>query len=236
MARALVSDIVAYHPERRDRALAAGTLRTEFRDEIMKSWEEYVAQVGAEMAKKAPTSAALNEIRRTDSGSSDVASAGLRARSPFSRAALGCRSPAVALSRSRIGTARRGRPQPGGLTRLRQGSFHGERAHEPARGPARAHRCAGRLSLTSPTSGSSWRSWKVACRRPVSGRTGEAARATIARVNELRGWVEPLEGMARKVAELEELGDLLAGETDASLTPSGRARSRRWTASWSSSS
>ncbi len=46
---------------------------------------------------------------------------------------------------------------------------------------------------------------------------GEAARATIARVNELRGWVEPLEGMARKVAELEELGDLLAGETDASL-------------------
>ncbi|HUF49252.1 MAG TPA: zinc-ribbon domain-containing protein [Longimicrobiales bacterium] len=54
MARALVSDIVAYHPKRRDACLEAGTLRTEFRDEIMKSWEEYVAQVGLEMAKSTP--------------------------------------------------------------------------------------------------------------------------------------------------------------------------------------
>ena len=35
----------------------------EFREEIMKSWEEYVAQVGAELAKKTPHfRAALNEI------------------------------------------------------------------------------------------------------------------------------------------------------------------------------
>lgn len=63
IARALVSDIVAYHPERRDQALQAGTLRSEFRDEIMKSWEEYVAQVGQEIAKSTPYfRQALNEI------------------------------------------------------------------------------------------------------------------------------------------------------------------------------
>jgi predicted Zn finger-like uncharacterized protein len=54
LARALVSDIVAYHPDRREKSLAEGNLRSEFRDEIMKSWEEYVAQVGAEMAKSTP--------------------------------------------------------------------------------------------------------------------------------------------------------------------------------------
>jgi predicted Zn finger-like uncharacterized protein len=63
IARALVSDIVAYHPKRRDECLAAGTLRTEFREEIMKSWEEYVAQVGLDMAKKTPFFRnALNDI------------------------------------------------------------------------------------------------------------------------------------------------------------------------------
>lgn len=63
IARALVSDIVAYHPERRDQALGAGTLRAEFRDEIMKSWDEYVAQVGQETAKSTPYfRQALNDI------------------------------------------------------------------------------------------------------------------------------------------------------------------------------
>jgi hypothetical protein len=63
IARALVSDIVAYHPKRRDACLAEGTLRTEFRDEIMKSWEEYVAQVGLDMAKSTPYFRnALNDI------------------------------------------------------------------------------------------------------------------------------------------------------------------------------
>jgi len=51
LARALVSDIVTYHPERRDRALADGTLKREFMDEIKKSWEEYVGQVGPETAR-----------------------------------------------------------------------------------------------------------------------------------------------------------------------------------------
>jgi len=63
LARALVSDIVAYHPERRDRSLVEGTLRAEFRDEIMKSWEEYVAQVGTPLAKSTPYFRdALNKI------------------------------------------------------------------------------------------------------------------------------------------------------------------------------
>jgi predicted Zn finger-like uncharacterized protein len=63
LARALVSDIVAYHPERREKSLSDGTLRTEFRDEIMKSWEEYVAQVGSPMAKSTPYfREALNKI------------------------------------------------------------------------------------------------------------------------------------------------------------------------------
>jgi hypothetical protein len=63
IARALVSDIVAYHPERRDQCLAEGTLRSEFREEIMKSWEEYVAQVGLDMARSTPYFRdALNDI------------------------------------------------------------------------------------------------------------------------------------------------------------------------------
>jgi len=63
LARALISDIVTYFPERRDKALADGTLRREFTEEIKKSWEEYVAQVGQDMAKKTPHfREALNDI------------------------------------------------------------------------------------------------------------------------------------------------------------------------------
>jgi predicted Zn finger-like uncharacterized protein len=63
LARALVSDIVAYHPQRRERGLREGTLRSEFREEIMKSWEEYVEQVGDALARGTPYFRnALNEI------------------------------------------------------------------------------------------------------------------------------------------------------------------------------
>jgi predicted Zn finger-like uncharacterized protein len=63
IARALVSDIVAYHPQRRDESLNRGTLRTDFREEIMKSWEEYVAQVGLDLARSTPHFRnALNDI------------------------------------------------------------------------------------------------------------------------------------------------------------------------------
>jgi len=63
LARALVSDIVTYFPDRRDRALQEGTLKREFMEEIKKSWEEYVAQVGAETARTTPFfREALNDI------------------------------------------------------------------------------------------------------------------------------------------------------------------------------
>jgi hypothetical protein len=63
IARALVSDIVAYHPKKRAESLAKGTMRTDFREEIMKSWEEYVAQVGNDLAKSTPFFRnALNDI------------------------------------------------------------------------------------------------------------------------------------------------------------------------------
>ncbi|HEX8271999.1 MAG TPA: zinc-ribbon domain-containing protein [Longimicrobiaceae bacterium] len=51
LARALVSDIVTYHPDRREAALRDGTLKREFKEEIKKSWEEYVQQVGQETAQ-----------------------------------------------------------------------------------------------------------------------------------------------------------------------------------------
>jgi predicted Zn finger-like uncharacterized protein len=63
IARALVSDIVAYNRARRDRSLAEGTIRGDFREEIMKSWNEYVEQVGEELARSTPYfRESLNEI------------------------------------------------------------------------------------------------------------------------------------------------------------------------------
>jgi hypothetical protein len=63
LARALISDIATYHPERRERSLQAGKLRTEFQEEIKKSWEEYMSQVGADTARNAPHFRdALNDI------------------------------------------------------------------------------------------------------------------------------------------------------------------------------
>jgi hypothetical protein len=63
LARALVSDIIAYYPDRIERSRAAGTLKEEFREEILKSWEEFVLQVGSEFARETDHfQAALNEI------------------------------------------------------------------------------------------------------------------------------------------------------------------------------
>ncbi len=63
LARALVSDLVAYHPQKREEGLKDGTLRQRFRDEIKKSYEEYVEQVGRELADGTPHfQDALNEI------------------------------------------------------------------------------------------------------------------------------------------------------------------------------
>ncbi len=63
LARALVSDMVVYHPAKRRDALKAGTIRESFQEEINKSWEEYVDQVGKELAESTPYfKEALNEI------------------------------------------------------------------------------------------------------------------------------------------------------------------------------
>ncbi len=63
LARALVSDMVAYYPAKHSEGLQQGTLRELFREEIKKSYEEYVAQVGAELARSTTHfQEALNEI------------------------------------------------------------------------------------------------------------------------------------------------------------------------------
>jgi len=63
LARALVSDLVAYHPQRREEGLRTGALKQLFRDEIRKSYEEYVEQVGAELAESTPYFRdALNDV------------------------------------------------------------------------------------------------------------------------------------------------------------------------------
>ncbi len=63
LARALVSDLVAYHPQKREEGLRDGTLRQLFREDIKKSYEEYVEQVGRDIAESAPHfQEALNDI------------------------------------------------------------------------------------------------------------------------------------------------------------------------------
>jgi predicted Zn finger-like uncharacterized protein len=63
LARALVSDMVAYQPAKRADGLANGTLKQLFRDEIRKSYDEYVEQVGREVAEStAFFQDALNDV------------------------------------------------------------------------------------------------------------------------------------------------------------------------------
>ena len=63
LARALVSDMVAYQPQKRDEALRQGTLKQVFREEIKKSYEEYLDQVGKDFAESTTHfQDALNEI------------------------------------------------------------------------------------------------------------------------------------------------------------------------------
>lgn len=51
LARALVSDIITYHPAKHAEGLRDGTLKQLFREEIKKSFEEYIAQVGQQLAE-----------------------------------------------------------------------------------------------------------------------------------------------------------------------------------------
>ncbi|HET7584599.1 MAG TPA: hypothetical protein VFK13_06810 [Gemmatimonadaceae bacterium] len=63
LARALVSDIVAYFPEKHREGLRSGTLKELFREEIKKSYEEYVEQMGKEFSESTTHfQDALNEV------------------------------------------------------------------------------------------------------------------------------------------------------------------------------
>ena len=63
-----MSDLVAYHPQKREEGLKNGTLRQLFKDDIRKSHEEYVDQVGREQVGRELADSskyfqdALNEI------------------------------------------------------------------------------------------------------------------------------------------------------------------------------
>ncbi len=63
LARALISDLTVYNPKRQETGLREGRLKELFRDELKRSWGEYVEQVGLETAKTTPHFRdALNEI------------------------------------------------------------------------------------------------------------------------------------------------------------------------------
>lgn len=63
LARALVSDMISYMPGKREEGLRDGTLKALFKEEIKKSYEEYVDQIGKEIAESTPHFAdALNDL------------------------------------------------------------------------------------------------------------------------------------------------------------------------------
>jgi hypothetical protein len=63
LARALISDMVVYHPAKRKDGLKNGNLKELFEEEIKKSWEEYAEQVGKDVAESTTYfREALNEI------------------------------------------------------------------------------------------------------------------------------------------------------------------------------
>jgi hypothetical protein len=63
LARALVSDLVTYFPQKREEGIRDGTLKQLFKEEIQKSYEEYVQQVGKEFAETTTHfQEALNDI------------------------------------------------------------------------------------------------------------------------------------------------------------------------------
>jgi len=63
LARALVSDLVTYFPQKCEEGIRDGTLKQLFKEEIQKSYEEYLQQVGREFAETTPHfQNALNDI------------------------------------------------------------------------------------------------------------------------------------------------------------------------------
>jgi hypothetical protein len=63
LARALVSDLVSYFPQKKAEGLREGTLKSLFSEEIKKSYEEFVLQIGREFAETTTHfTDALNDI------------------------------------------------------------------------------------------------------------------------------------------------------------------------------
>ena len=52
LARALISDLVTYFPQKREEGIREGTLKQLFKEEIQKSYEEFADQVGREFAEQ----------------------------------------------------------------------------------------------------------------------------------------------------------------------------------------
>jgi hypothetical protein len=51
LARALISDLISYFPQKKEEGLRNGTLKELFREEIKKSYEEFVDQIGKDFAE-----------------------------------------------------------------------------------------------------------------------------------------------------------------------------------------
>ena len=63
LARALISDLISYFPAKKDEGLKNNTLKELFKEEIKKSYEEFVDQIGREFAETTTHfTDALNDI------------------------------------------------------------------------------------------------------------------------------------------------------------------------------
>jgi hypothetical protein len=63
LARALISDLVSYFPQKKVEGLRDGTLQQLFKEEIKKSYEEFIDQIGKEFAETTTHfTDALNDI------------------------------------------------------------------------------------------------------------------------------------------------------------------------------
>ena len=63
LARALISDLVSYFPKKKEEGLRDGTLKELFKEEIKKSYEEYLNQLDKEFAQSTTHfTDALNDI------------------------------------------------------------------------------------------------------------------------------------------------------------------------------
>jgi hypothetical protein len=63
LARALISDLISYFPKKKEEGLRDGTLKELFKEEIKKSYEEYLNQIDKEFAENTTHfTDALNDI------------------------------------------------------------------------------------------------------------------------------------------------------------------------------